>query len=312
MIFISGTEQYFVNSEIQRYKANFSQFNILKFEEPCDIKNIVENMSSISLLQEKRLFIFPEFYLFSKKETDFSKEEKSFVTLLGSDNYNEYIFTYSKEKITKNSFSDYVVTTSIHKEAKAIKSSDYPKVIKQIVNDNNGTITIFDALYLSQKLPNNLELVVSELKKLLSENLNITKDIIDCSVGDYGLDDQFSFLNSIPTKNFAFIYKKYIERKTAGDTTLSLIGQVANLFILANKVINFKKSQIPTNEIIDALNIHQFRFKKAEELINQFGQKSIMEIIYKLSQIDLDIKRTGVNDEIAFEIFLFNEFAKQV
>ncbi|EFF41500.1 DNA polymerase III subunit delta [Mycoplasmopsis alligatoris] len=310
MIFISGKEQYFINSEINKVKKMFEAQNIFKYEDNFDLNLATLEMSSISIFSEKKLFIFPNFYLFMKKDKDINFNEKKFISYLTNDSFNEYIFTFSEEKIINNPFTNLVLKNSLHKEALSFTPSDYPKVIKKIVTENKGEISILDALYLAQKLPNNLELIICEIKKLLSQSLNITKEIIDLSVGDYGLDDQYSFINSIATRNFSLIYKKYTERKRSGDTILSLIGQLSSFVCLTHRIVMFKKAKLSANEIIETLKLNKIRYRKAEEFLVQYGQSKVLKIIKDLEKLDLDIKRTGVNDEQAFETFLIREFAK--
>lgn len=309
MVLIISEEQYFINEFLEKEKANFSIENIKIISEDSDIEKIILDLSSSSLFNNPKLFIFDNISVFFEKNIKNNIYLKV-LEVIKNNSTNRYIFICKSEITGKNEFVNFVSSNAKIIEIPKLKANLYPKLIKDTVEKNGGSISITDAGYLAQKLNNNLEIIMLETKKLILENKNIEKEIIDISVGFYEKDSGFMFVNSIMYNDFILIYNSYLDRKRSGDSIQLLIAQLAQQLILSNRVYSLKKEGLNSKEISLKLSIHLFRVVNASKLVSILTISKIKRVINSLSNIDYDIKVKGVDDEKAFELFLIKEFAK--
>ncbi|TNK82928.1 DNA polymerase III subunit delta [Mycoplasmopsis pullorum] len=308
MYLLFGEETYFINQELNNIKNNFSKLNIEDFDNYSNLIEIVNRMSSFSLFSEPKLYIFRDFPIFNDSKAKIEGIDYFLNYLKEKNDQNEIVFIHNDTTIAKNSFTNFILANFKVIETKKIKNKDLPKVLVDYVNACGGKLTISDALLLTEILPNDLSIIISEIDKLLLEDKNITIDIINKSVPQYNSDDTFAFSNSIESGDFVLIWSKYKERLHEGDTILQMIGQISRLFCLASKINSFKNLDFTLLQIATYLKIHEFRIKKANNLLMKFGIRKIEEIINTLSNLEYDLKTKGVYDEQAFEVFLIKYF----
>ncbi|MCP4337229.1 MAG: DNA polymerase III subunit delta [Mycoplasma sp.] len=302
MYFIYGTEDYLISNEEKRIVNKIGQKPII-FDELSSINEILQEIMTVNLFANKKLIIIRNGDLFSNDE-----DSKKVVKLLekGLDGITlVFILNEEKPKV-KNPLISYLMSNSNTKQIQNIKSKDIIKIIQNMFEDKNVKITTKALILLSKKLPNNLMIINNEINKLILRNKEIDIKDIEESISDYTSDDFFAFTNAILNKDKEAIFSSYNERIIEGDDPQLLIGQISSILLLINKLIKYLEENLSLKEISEKTKIHIFRLKKANELLQKIPEKDIKQLIKKLSDLDVDIKKGNIDSKIGLEKFLLD------
>lgn len=306
---IFGDEPYFIEDELNKLKKTFSDLDIHKWESTNTFDELCEILSSLSLFNQDRLIIIEDFEgLVSKKITD--DKLNLIVDLLNSNKNDQIIFVVNDSKLTKNTLTNKILNEAKIIESKKISKKDLPSSIFNYIKQKGGTISQADAIILSEILPDNLSIIISEIDKLLVENKNITSEMFNSSIPKYNLNNIFSFSNSLESYNFVEIWKNYKQQIDEGVDHYTLLMQINNIFSLAHKVYRLQKMDFTTMQMSGYLKIHEFRIKKANSLFNKYGYKKVLKIIKESAELEERVMYKGAEIEKEFETFLIKQFSK--
>lgn len=292
MKFIYGEEDYLINLEIKKITTSFNGL-ITTYDEVDDIDTIIMDMSTISMFGDKKMIIIKNHSLLSKAPVAemFLKEMTNSL-----DENIELIFVLEKNTFLKNKLTTYLKSNADVLKFDKIDSKTIVKTIKDIVTQRGGSISNSAAIKLAAKVPENLRIIIQEIKKLLTESNEITDKMVDVSIGDYINEDYFALTNAIVANDKSEIIRSYQEKVKNGEQNTLIIGQIASVLNLAALVGNMRSRGLSNQDISSELKIHAFRIKKANELILATSLKRIEELIQELAILDADIK-TGKIDE---------------
>lgn len=311
MFLIYGTESFLIKQNVNEIKEKFSENDIIKFEENVDVSELTETISFKSLFSPARLIIVENFNGLNEKIN--KKDEQKFQSLisaLSNEDINQVVFVHRSDKITKNLFSDFLLSNAKQIKCEKIAQKDLTSQVYTYLNENKVKINREDVAYFLSKMPDDLNIIMQECDKLISFKGVISRNFIDKSVSDYILNDPFGISNAIETKNFKFIYSKYREKMKEGDVLPLVIAQISSIFILAHQVYNLKKLNLSAAQISKELNVHEYRVKKAFAFLNKYSIIEIKKILKDLDILDKHLKTfTDQNNEI-FESFLIKNFAR--
>ncbi|UUD36537.1 hypothetical protein NPA08_01750 [Mycoplasmopsis citelli] len=311
MLLIYGEENYFIDKKIEQIKSKYKDENIVVLSNKYELNDIFNNLETNSLFSDPKLIIVENFPLFLLKNLNNEEilVENQILNLINNEQINELIFIFKKDKLPQSQLLEAFVENKKVIVCNKISKKDLPKELTKYIKTKGGTILLTDLLYLIEKLPDNLTLIIQEINKLMLETKTITKDVIDKSVGQYILDDPYSFSNSIESKDFSKIWKNYQQKKYEGNDSNYLVSQISNIFILAHRVLHLEKLQWDAQKISDFLKVHEFRIKKAKWILNKYTEKEIKNIIIELEKLDRIFKSSQADAQIIFENFLIKYFA---
>ncbi|VEU74856.1 DNA polymerase III, delta subunit [Mycoplasmopsis citelli] len=313
MLLIYGEENYFIDKKIEQIKSKYKDENIVVLSNKYELNDIFNNLETNSLFSDPKLIIVENFPLFLLKNLNNEEilVENQILNLINNEQINELIFIFKKDKLPQSKLLEAFIENKKVIVCNKISKKDLPKELTKYIKTKGGTILLTDLLYLIEKLPDNLTLIIQEINKLMLETKIITKDVIDKSVGQYILDDPYSFSNSIESKDFSKIWKNYQQKKYEGNDSNYLVSQISNIFILAHRVLHLEKLQWDTQKISDFLKVHEFRIKKAKWILNKYTEKEIKNIIIELEKLDGIFKSSQADAQIIFENFLIKYFANK-
>ncbi|UUM20114.1 MULTISPECIES: DNA polymerase III subunit delta [unclassified Mycoplasma] len=313
MLLIYGEENFFIDQKIEQLKSKYKEQHVIFFNEKYQWNDIFNNLETSSLFSEPRLIIVENFQLFLTKNLNNEQKfvEEKIINLFDEEQINQLVFLFRKDKLPESKLLKAFEKNNKVIYCNKIDKKNLPRELTKYIKTRGAEISVSNLMYLIEKLPHNLSLIIQEINKLLLETKNITKETIDKSIGKYILDERFSFSNSFESKNFADIWKNYQQKKFEGNDEISLVSQIANIFILANKVYYLEKLQWDSSRIADFLKVHEFRIKKARAILNKYTKKEISSIIFELAKLDQIFKSTQVNTQIVFESFLIKYFSNK-
>ncbi len=138
------------------------------------------------------------------------------------------------------------------------------------------------------------------------ESFDITKEMVEISIGEYQLDSGFELSNAIASfdkHGIVLAYNKLLKAKTEATIIISQIASVLNLAILVSA---YKEQNIPNQRIADETKIHIFRIKKANDILNYDSVDRIKKTVVDLANLDKNIKSGLVDKDKALDLFILN------
>ncbi|MGL6124907.1 MAG: DNA polymerase III subunit delta [Metamycoplasmataceae bacterium] len=303
MYFIYGEELFLINKQIKKILKENMGIKPIFFDTESSVYDVVNEINTFSIFEDKKIIVLKDFNLLAKSNTAYDQE---IINSIKNKNSNcVLIFSYSEAKPkTPSVLFKFLLDNAKVIEIKKYTNAELSGIIQDIVKSKGGIISNINAILLSVKLPNDLNLIIKEIDKLLLENKEITKEMIKTSIAKYNSNNIFEFINCFQESDASGLFRAYKERIDNGDTIINLISQLANALILCSNIYSYKSINMRIEEIAEEMNIHIFRVKKGNEFLNTMGIKRIKNIIQMLTNLDTDIKKGRVGEVIGFEKLL--------
>ncbi len=305
MYYFYGNEDYLIDQEIKSIIKQNKDHVVIRTNFNNDIDEIVKQISTFNLFENNKIIIFQNFpYLINASE----KEQELILDSLRS-KINSTIVIFTNNKVNQktksnNKIVDFLKKQAICKEFNELNNKQIIQFVKEQINFHKASISEIDLIYFLSKIPNKLNLIINELDKLISLDLNISRTNIDDLVQKYNLTSIFDFINYFQANDFENIFRIYYEKLSYGESITSFINQIANNLDLCSQIYSLKKSSKSLKEMETILNKHQFVIKKCIDFLNNIGYSKIKKYLKIIENIDLSIKSGTINDKIIFERFL--------
>ncbi|QNM93312.1 hypothetical protein H9M94_01625 [Mycoplasma sp. Pen4] len=312
MKLIYGDEQYFIKAELDKIKEHFDDENVYVIDAEAKYEELEQLLLEQSLFAKTKLIIINNLpFLVQEKQNKNNKAKYSnFLEILQSNQINEIVFVVNKTTLPKNDVSDFIVKNSEIVEVQKISKKDMVSFVSDRLNKSQVSHNYNELIYLLDKLPDNLEIIMNELDKLSILKQPLTIDLIDTFITSCPADDPFSFSNAISKNDFTLIYKKYLEKKLSGFDALSLIHQISSTFCLVNQIYWYKQLGLTYTKIAQMLNMNEKRIKVHVWILDKYGYGRVKKIIQNLAKADKECKSLGVDNYDIFETFLVTNFAR--
>lgn len=309
MYYFYGNEDYLIDQEIEFIIKNNKDHTVVRSNNNNDINEIVKQISAINLFENNKIIIFKNFpYLVNASE----KEQEIILDSLKS-KLSSTIVIFTNNKINQktksnNKIVDFLEKQATCKEFKELNNKQIIQFVRDQINLHKASISEIDLVYFLSKVPNKLDLIMNEMNKLISLDLNISRSNIDDLVQKYNLTSVFDFINYFQANDSENIFRIYYEKLNYGESITSFINQIANNLELCSQIYSLKKSSMSLKEMETTLNKHPFVIKKCLDFLNNIGYTKIKKYLKIIENIDLDIKSGAINDKIIFERFLLEIF----
>lgn len=289
--------------EIRSFDGSDKNFSIAELMEACEGNSLFSN-GTIVLVDQP-------FFLVKKCD------EKSIAELL------EYVkrplydtqlifYTYvdnfnSKLKIYKQIASNAQVIDLKHLDYK-----NFSNCVRSRINEEKLDITS-DASYL-------LNTICKRDATLFNANLQILKlypGKIDpkavnklCTASDD--NDSFEMINALTNKDLSKAIS--IERRLLSqtDSIFGVIGLLANQLRFLYQIAYYDSLNMSRKQILETTGVNEYRLSKANETLKVLKKEKIIELLKKLSDLDVTLKTdNSISEQTRFEVFLL-EFLKKV
>lgn len=310
MIYIFyGTEEYLLQKETEKIieKYNISPLGISKHSgEDINIENILEDVSTISMFDEKKLVIIDP-------ATFLTAQAKKGITDLELNSLENYL---------KNPNTDSILLCIVHHEKlderkKIVKTIKKYATVKECNLENNKNfikellegyqIEDKDIILFADRVGSNFLQLKEEAEKLKlyryeektikkEDILALTTKTIDVNI--------FTFIDNIISKNKKEAIETYKEMIKGNEEPIAIIVMLANQFRIMYQGKQLLKKGYSEKAIADTLNIHPFRVKKALEKARNYSEDILLTYLKKLIKLDIDIKSGKVNKILALELFI--------
>lgn len=287
-------------------KNHFKEEEITHYDlEEVELKNALEDLDTYSFLTEKKVVIID--HLESLKQEENKKEIEHLLKYIENPN-PDYLLIITAKKLNNT----YKLTKDLKKKCSFIPVEiDFKSFLKEELKDykiKDNTIS-----FLLEYCQNDATKISNEIEKLKNykiEEKEITKEDIETIVikklGD-SKDLTFSFSKSIAMKDKKQALKEYQELLNYNIEPLSIIGLLASQIRIIYQVKILEKRNLSDKEIASTLEEKSdYRIKKTRELTILYSEKELLELMQKLSKMDLKIKTTDIDSKILLEQFIIN------
>ena len=299
-----GTLDALINDYINKIikKENIADINISKYNEDDLIANIIEDASTISLFDDKKLIIVNNELLFSSKKSIDTTELEKYI-----ENYNPntiLIFTV---------FSDTVDTR--RKLYKIIKEKGKVEEFNKITNINSYVRKLFNGYNINyntinlfiKRVGNDLNSLSNEAEKIkiykIDDKIITDKDIIDCTHEKIDINI-FKFIDNIINKNKKESITTYKEMLKVGEEPIKIIVMLANQFRLMYQAKILTSKGYTEEDIANLLHSKKYPVHLAIEKGYRYTSDTLLKHLEELADLDIKIKSGEIDKNLALELFL--------
>ena len=304
MIYLLYGVKTLIDSYIDKIKKKekIDDINVSKYSVDDNIENIIEDASTISLFDSRKLIIVENELLFSGKKT------------IDTSNLENYISNYNPNTILI--FISYSDTIDSRKKLfKLINDKGKVEKLNQINNINDYIKTLFKDYKISnnsikllvKRTGNDIDRIYQEANKIMIYKINdkiITdKDIIDCTTQKIDLNI-FTFIDNIINKNKKESIKTYKEMIKIGEEPIKIIVMLANQFRLMYQVKVLRKKGYNEDDMANILQVKKYPVHLAIQKSLKYSDEILLKYLEDLADLDIKIKSGEIDKNLALELFL--------
>ncbi|MEG0472590.1 MAG: DNA polymerase III subunit delta [Solibacillus sp.] len=314
-----GEESYFVDETIKRLKTALSkdeETEVMTFdlnEQPIDF--VIDEADTIPFFTERKLIIAKNASFLKATEKGKEKIEHDVKRLENwlanpSDTaITLFIAPYEKlderKKVTK-----LMKEKSVLLRAETPQNNDLNAWIRSEAA-NNGKAINEDAI---QKLiemvgPNMLQhqMEIEKMALYLGEEPEISVELVEDLVAKTLEQDAFKMLNAYlnnKQEEALIIYHDLLRQK---EEPIKLVGLLANNIRTMIQVYYLQKKGYHQQQIAKQLKVHPYRVQMVSSQRNRPTDQRLLQALYTLANVDLQLKTTGGNRERHLELFLMKQ-----
>ncbi|MEK4230064.1 DNA polymerase III subunit delta [Solibacillus sp. FSL H8-0538] len=311
-----GEESYFIDETIMRLKealGDGDEVEVMTFdlnEQPIDY--VIDEADTIPFFSDRKCIIAKNASFL--KATDKGKEKidhdlKRLENWLGHPSDTAitlFIAPYEKlderKKVTK-----LMKEKSVMLLAETPQNNDLYVWIQSEVEAFGKVIADDAAVKLVEMVGAHMLQLQQEIEKLalyLGEDYEITVELVEDLVAKTLEHDAFKMLNAYLAHNQAEALKIYHDLLRQKEEPIMLVGLLASNIRTMSNVYYLQKKGYHPQQIAKQLKIHPYRVKMITEQRNRPSDERLLQALYSLAQVDLQLKTTGGNRERHLELFL--------
>lgn len=309
-----GEESYFIDETIRRLKSALDEeTEVMLFDlEERPVDAVIDEADTIPFFAEKKLIIAKNASFLKAAEKGKEKIEHDMKKLEAWLNHPSdlsitvFIAPYEKlderKKVTKL-FKEKALLL----EAKTPQDADLFVWISTEVGAHGKDISEEAAGKLVETVGANMLQLQMEIEKLalyLGEDLEITVELVEELVAKTLEHDAFKMLNAYLNHNQAEALEIYHDLLRQKEEPIMLVGLLASNIRTMSNVFYLERSGYPQQHIAKKLKIHPYRVKLMLEQPNKPSQQRLLQALYSLAEVDLQLKSVSGNRERFLEMFL--------
>ena len=303
-----GLESFLIEKEISNIKEKykFNDLDISKYDLQVNlIKEIIEDLTTVSLFSNKKLIIIDNAFIFSRSQVKKIDDVDLIEEYLEKEkNENVVIFIDRLEKIDSvKKITKLIKSKGIIKEFN--KEKNISKIVKSMFEDYKITDSSIE--FLISRVGSNLELISSEVEKLKTYKIDdkiITKEDIEALTSENIDIDIFKFVDDIINKNKKDAIKTYHELLKVNEEPIKIIALLASKFRLMYQATVLAKKGIKEDDIASILNIHKYPVHLAIIAGYKYNPKILLKYMDDLANLDIGIKTGEKDKNLSLELFI--------
>ncbi len=300
-----GNEISILKSKINELINKLNISNIIKYEyDETNIIDILNELNYVDLFNEKKLIIVNNFTFKGIKE----KEEKILSNYINNMSDNVLILKCKDESLdSRKSIIKLLKEKCKVEELKKLDYKSLHDLVTKIFKENGINVTYNQVKKILEMTENNTDVTLLEVNKLLMyiDDNKLTDEIIDKVVSTSNEKEMFRLNDAVMNKDIAKIFESYKIILSSGVDSIAIIDFLSKQFRTLYQVKILSKSKNP-DLISKELGINPYVIKKMYDIMNNFKEEEIINIMYKLSDMDIDIKVNSLDKDKLLEMFFLN------
>lgn len=298
-----GNEINIIKRKIDSLIDELKIDNIIKYDyDNVSVDDILNEINYVDLFNEKKLLIVSNFTF--KKMKD--KEEKALSNYINHMNDNVIILKCIDEKLD----SKKNIIKLLNEKCKVIElvKMDYKTLheyVTKIFSDNKKKITYNQIKNILSLCENDTDSVLNEVNKLLLYKLDsdtITDEDIDKVISRNSEKEMFKLNDAVMNHNIPNMLESTKTLVSSGVDEVVIIDYLSKQFRTLYQIKIMSKNT-GAQTITSRLSINPFVFKKMLDVVGNFSEEKLLNIIYKLSDADISIKVDGLDKSKVLENF---------
>lgn len=298
-----GNEVNILKRKIDALIKELNIDNIINYDfDDYSIIDILNEVNYVDLFNDKKLIIVSNFSF--KKIKD--KDEKEFIKYIDNMNDNIIVFKCIDSSLDERK----TLTKKLREKCKIeeLKKMDYKTLheyISNIFKENHKKITYNQVKEILNRCEYNDDFAINETEKLLLYKLGeevITDDDIEKVISKSSEKEMFTLTDAVMKKNIKQIYESYNILIKSNIDPVVIIDSLEKQFRILYQV-KILSQTMNEKDIVKKLGINAYVVKKAYENINNYNEKEILDNLYELSNLDIDIKINGLDKYRVLENF---------
>lgn len=297
------TIQIEIDKIINKHQFNDASTNYYDMQE-VPLENALEDLDTYGFLTNKKIVIITNFEDIDLNNT---KDLERLVKYVKSECPDNILIIATKKYVAKE--NKYLKDLKKNLEVISI-SVDPVSYIKNELKGykvDTGVINLIDTYCLGDitKIHNEcdkLKVYKYDDKTISKEDV---KELVIKKLGD-ATELTFSFTRALAERNKKEALSLYQEILDYNVEPLSLIGLLASQFRIMYQVKVLDRRRTSNAEAAKILNTKEYRIMKTKELTRYYTEKEILNLIIKLSDIDLKIKTTNSDPNLLLQVFILN------
>ena len=314
---IVGEETYFIDETISRLKRSMQredpEVEVMVFdmdEQPIDY--VIDEADTIPFFSERKLIIAKNASFLKAAERGKEKIEHDVKRLeRWLDHPSDtavtiFIAPYEKlderKKVTK-----LMKEKSILVDAKTPETNALYTWIDAELSAYGKAITEEAKVRLVEMVGANMLQLKAEIDKMalyLGEDDEITEQIVLDLVAKTLEHDAFKMLNAYLSHDVQEALSIYHDLLRQKEEPIALVGLLASNIRSMNSVYYLSSQGYPQHQIASTLKMHPYRVKMILSQRNKPTAQRLLQALYSLANVDLQLKSTGGNREQLVELFL--------
>lgn len=298
-----GNEVNILKRKIDTLIKELNIDNIINYDyDDYNIIDILNEVNYVDLFNDKKLIIVSNFSFKKIKE----KEEKEFIKYIDNMNDNIIIFKCIDSSLDERK----TLTKKIKEKCKIeeLKKMDYKSLHEYITNmfvANHKKITYNQVKEILSRCEYNDDFAINETEKLLLYKLGeevITDEDIDKVISKNTEKEMFTLTDAVMKKNIKQIYESFNILIKSNIDPVVIIDSLEKQFRTLYQV-KILSQTMNEKDIVKKLGINAYVVKKTYENINYYNEMEILDNLYELSNLDIDIKINGLDKYKVLENF---------
>ncbi len=307
MIYVfCGNEISIIKEKINSLIKELDIKNIIKYDnDDIEIEDILNELNYIDLFNEKKIIIVNNWSFKSLKE----KDEKLLLKYIDNMSDNVLILKCKDDMLDNRKHIIKVLREKCAVEE--IKTMDYKALheyVTKIFKDNKINATYKQVQRILNLTDNNVDITLNEVNKLilyLNGKNELTDEVIDKVVSINNEKEMFRLSNAVMEKDTGAMFDSYKIILSSGVDSVVIMDFLSKQFRTLFQVKNLiNKTNI--DDIARKLGVNSYVIKKMSEYANNFKNDEIIDIIYKLSDMDIDVKINSLDKNKLLEMFFLN------
>lgn len=300
-----GNEVNIIKMKINDLISSLDIKNIINYDySNTSIKEILEEVCYVDLFNEKKLIIVSSFTF--KKMKD--KDKESFMKYIDNMNDNVIIFKCIDEKLdSKDNLIKKIKDKCNIVEVVKMDYKNTHEFITKILKDNGFNVSYDVVKKILNLCENNADYALNEIEKLMLykiDDKNITIKDVENVISKSNEKEMFTLIDAVMNKNIGNCFNSYKILKDNTDATI-IIDAISKQFRYLYQIkVLMKSMALPS--IVNKISINPYVGKKLYENTKNFSEEEIISILYRLSDMDINIKVKGYDKNKVLENFFLN------